>query len=428
MQWVRELSGLVERVLQSETFRNAPSSRRLLKYLAERSLAGDSDQLKEYTIGIDAFGKGADYNPRQDSTVRIQIGRLLQRLAEYYREEGKNDTAVIDLPKGRFHLIWEPRDLALNDVRASDEASDLSADAEPAPRRNGWRSGALLLGGLCLVLLGASAYSVARLRAGQAAASPWTPELTELWQPLINSTRPLVIAVGDPLFVQFENRALYRELSKEKADDLLNSSNFDAVNKALGGLASRPVHYYAAVGDVSAAFLLGQRLGPYQKNMSVVRSSQLQWQQLAASHVLLVGPPRFFVDKLDSMPASLEITEVADGFLNVHPQPGEPSLFKYRDPPGFITEDGEACVLVTHTAGPQGNSDVETFASNNTFARVGAVNAFTDPGFAAMLVGKMRDGSGHIPRYSQVLLKVKYKGGVPTETSYVLHRALRRHE
>ena len=38
----------------------------------------------------------------------------------------------------------------------------------------------------------------------------------------------------------------------------------------------------------------------------------------------------------------------------------------------------------------------------------------------------MRDASGHIPQYFQVLLKVKYKGGVPTETAYLLHRELRR--
>ena len=70
------LQGGVERVLQSETFRNAPSSRRLLRYLADHSLAADSGPLKEYTIGVDAFGKPADYDPRIDSTVRIQIGRL----------------------------------------------------------------------------------------------------------------------------------------------------------------------------------------------------------------------------------------------------------------------------------------------------------------------------------------------------------------
>src|SRR5262249_32620482 len=42
--------------------------------------------------------------------------------------------------------------------------------------------------------------------------------------------------------------------------------------------------------------------------------------------------------------------------------------------------------------------------------RVGAIDAFTDREFARTLVAKM----GRIPRYYQVLLQVKYKGGVPT--------------
>jgi hypothetical protein len=110
----------------------------------------------------------------------------------------------------------------------------------------------------------------------------------------------------------------------------------------------------------------------------------------------------------------------------VHPQPGEPARYKFRDPPGFLSEDGEACVLITYAAGPVGNTDVLTFASNSTFGRAGAVEAFTDPAFAKSVVARMRNSSGHIPRYFQVLLRVKYKGGVPTDTSYLLHREIKR--
>lgn len=407
----------VDHVLQSGTFRNSPSSRRLLKYLAEHSLAGDADQLKEYTIGVDAFGKASDYDPRVDSTVRIQIGRLRQKLSEYYSEEGKNDPLVIDLPKGRFNLICEPRSAT---VEAPPESPAGAFDTGAPPPRNWWRVTAIALAVLCLLLLTASLYTSLKPR------SPWTPELTELWRPFVISGRPLLIAVGNPLFLQFANKALYRDLSIEKAEDLLKSPQLDAVSKALGSQQSRAVHYYAAVGDVSAAFLLGQRLGPHQPGMSIVRSSQLQWQQLADANVLFLGPPRFFGDKLASLPVSLEITEAADGFQVVHPQPGQPSLYKFRDPAGFFAEDGEACVLITHAPGPVGNTDVMTFASNSTFGRVGAIDAFTDAGFSRTLVARMRSASGHIPRYFQVLLQVKYKGGVPTETSYLLHREIRR--
>jgi hypothetical protein len=249
--------------------------------------------------------------------------------------------------------------------------------------------------------------------------------LAELWHPFTGTNRPLLIAAGNPLFVQFENKAIYRNPSIENWEDLSKSPDFAAVSRSLGNRDSRPIHYYAAVGEVSAAFLIGQRLGPHQRNMSIVRSSQLQWQQLADANVLFLGPPRFFSDKLLNMPVSLEITEATDGFLNLHPRPGEPGLCRYREPAGFLSEDGEACVLVTHVAGPDGNSDVETFASNSTFGRVGAINAFTDPAFATSLVRHMRGASGHFPRYFQVMLKVRYKGGVPTETSYLLHREVR---
>ena len=80
---------------------------------------------------------------------------------------------------------------------------------------------------------------------------------------------------------------------------------------------------------------------------------------------------------------------------------------------------------MTHTAGPVGNTDVITFASNSTLGR-GAVSAFTDPAFAKLLTARIHNASGRISRYFQVLLEVKYKGGVPTETSFLLSRELRR--
>ncbi|RDJ94239.1 hypothetical protein B4Q13_15945 [Lacticaseibacillus rhamnosus] len=56
--------------------------------------------------------------------------------------------------------------------------------------------------------------------------------------------------------------------------------------------------------------------------------------------------------------------------------------------------------------------------------RLAAVEWFTDEKYARILAGKLRKPSGEIPRYYQVVLRVKYKGGVPTETSYVLHHEL----
>ncbi|MBV9082203.1 MAG: hypothetical protein JOZ62_05985 [Acidobacteriaceae bacterium] len=422
------MQACVERILQSGTFRNAPSSRRLLKYLGDHSLEGDAEQLKEYSIGVDAFGKAVGYDPRQDSTVRIQIGRLRQKLVEYYQSEGKDDPVVLDLPRGRFGLTIEQR--LVSPAPSSVEVRDSAVLPQSATSRNRWRMAAFLLAGACLLTLALAVYRhpawPSLQNANRRDSLLWSAELADLWQPFVNTGQPLIIAVGNPLFVQFENKAVYRELSIENAQDLLKSANVGAIARALGSHESRAVHYYAAIGEVTAAFLLGQRLGAQQPRMSLVPSSQLQWQELAGANVLFLGPPRFFADKLTGLPVSLEITEATQGFQIVHPRPGEPAIFKFRDPPGFFADDGEACVLVTCAPGPVGNTNVMTFASNSTFARAGAVAALTDPAFARMLTARLRESSGHMPQYFQVLLRVKYKGGVPTDVVYLLHREIRR--
>ncbi len=419
----------VERILRSECFRNAPSSRRLLRYLADHAATGDADRLKEYTIGVDAFGKPEDYDPRQDSTARIQIGRLRKKLFDYYQSEGREEAMVVSLPKGRLRLLCEPSGAVVVEPPVQeDELQELSSAPVPPPGLGRKPKMALIF--LAAILCIAGGYVAGRLGAGSStsgvAPSPWSSDLDQLWSPFVHSARPLVISVGNPLFLQFKNKTIYRDPSIEKWDDLLLSPSFAAVSKALGNPETKQVNYYAAVGEVNAAFLLGQRLGPRQPGISLFRSSQFSWQQMADSNVLFLGPPRFFNERLGSMPVVLEIGESPEGFRILHPQAGEPELYTYRDPPGFFGEDGEARVLVTHAAGPNGNTDVMTFASNSTFGRVGAVDAFTDPVFARMLTAKLQGTDSAIPRYFQVLLRVKYKGGVPTETTYLLHRKLVR--
>src|SRR5712691_11848789 len=99
----------IQRIVASKAFKTSEVHRNLLNYLAEKSLGGEAQNLKEYTVGLDVFGKPASYDPRQESVVRMHVGRLRQKLAEYYRTEGLEDPIVVNLPKGGFTLTFEPR-------------------------------------------------------------------------------------------------------------------------------------------------------------------------------------------------------------------------------------------------------------------------------------------------------------------------------
>ena len=99
----------LERVLSSPGFQRNERMSRFLRFLAERHLEGQGDQLKESVIAVEVFGRKPDHNPVQDSIVRTEAGRLRGRLAEYYVGEGKNDAIVIELPKGGYTPAFRPQ-------------------------------------------------------------------------------------------------------------------------------------------------------------------------------------------------------------------------------------------------------------------------------------------------------------------------------
>ena len=94
------------RILQSQTFSNAPMLSRLLGHLVEHSLDRDLDQLKEYSLGVEVFNRGEDFDPRTDNIVRVQARRLRSKLAEYYQAEGRADPIVTELPKGHYAVTF----------------------------------------------------------------------------------------------------------------------------------------------------------------------------------------------------------------------------------------------------------------------------------------------------------------------------------
>lgn len=97
----------LERVLASTPFLDAPRSQLLLNYVITETMAGRSERLKGYTIGIDVFDRSVDFDPVSDSIVRVQASRLRKLLSTYYDGAGKTDLLVIEIPSGgyvpRFH-------------------------------------------------------------------------------------------------------------------------------------------------------------------------------------------------------------------------------------------------------------------------------------------------------------------------------------
>jgi hypothetical protein len=89
-------------VLRSREFARAPRLAQLLEYLCEKLFAGETAQIKEYSVGVEFFGRGDAFDQESDSIVRVEANRLRKRLAEYYAGEGASHALQIVIPLGQY--------------------------------------------------------------------------------------------------------------------------------------------------------------------------------------------------------------------------------------------------------------------------------------------------------------------------------------
>lgn len=86
-------------ILNNDLFRKAPRLSRLLRFLVDCSLKGAARDSTEYAIGIEVFDRNpSTYSTGDDPIVRVQVGRLREKLRAYYAGTGRQDGIVISIP------------------------------------------------------------------------------------------------------------------------------------------------------------------------------------------------------------------------------------------------------------------------------------------------------------------------------------------
>ena len=161
----------LQAVLASSLFVRNPSLANLLSYLCQKYFQGEADRLKEYTIGVEAFGRAADFDKKEDSIVRVEIRRLREKLRQYYETEGADHPIRLTIPVGHYVPVFmrtcaEPVQSCTDSQECDEARNSLSTHPEPksaaAPPASVETPGSRLtafnvvlgLGiGICLILL-----------------------------------------------------------------------------------------------------------------------------------------------------------------------------------------------------------------------------------------------------------------------------------
>src|SRR3984885_11966564 len=97
---------LIERIAASSSFQKSARVKDLLRYMAERTLHGQPQDLSEHRIGSAVFGKPEDYSVVEDSSVRVHVRQLRLKLHEYFDGEGREELSIVEIPKGAYTTVF----------------------------------------------------------------------------------------------------------------------------------------------------------------------------------------------------------------------------------------------------------------------------------------------------------------------------------
>jgi adenylate cyclase len=99
----------LDQLMNAEEFLATKAQRELLRFVVDKTLAGQCDEIKGYTIATEVFGRGEDFDQATDPIVSIQANKLRRALDFYYLKTAADDLIRIDIPKGTyvpvFHLL-----------------------------------------------------------------------------------------------------------------------------------------------------------------------------------------------------------------------------------------------------------------------------------------------------------------------------------
>ena len=129
---VQAIRSHLEIILSSKGFVHRERLKLFLRFTVEEAVNGRGEQLNEYLVGVEVFGKGESFDPRTNPIVRVEAHRLRLKLQEYYQEQGAGDPLVLEFPKGSYKPVWRLARVAM-------DVAPAAMDAPPPPAKPRFR-------------------------------------------------------------------------------------------------------------------------------------------------------------------------------------------------------------------------------------------------------------------------------------------------
>jgi hypothetical protein len=428
-----EIETQLTSVLASRHFRQARSLEKFLTFVVNRSLAGETDRLKELSIGIEVFQRASDFDPRIDTVVRVQAANLRRKLSEYYLEEGLGDRVLIDLPKGHYVPTFQYRPLQ-NGLPPGTPTSSLEEGEAPLipdeePRRRAIPIRVLLLcamGGLILGVLVTLGFVAGRNYTSATSLVAGTPHpdpaVLPIWENFLTPDAHNLLAYGVPQFFS-SNGMIIRDVLVNSSEELQSGPGARLARVARGlGISLRPTEIYTGVGEAHGINIVSRFFWENSFNLQIARSRIVGWQDLKNTNLIFLSSLRFhtLIDGL-GYPTDFQIPRdnQRSQILNLRPGPGEEKAY---GPQGDHA-------IITLWPGKSDSRRILQLSGVTTWATLAAAEYVTDleslrelaPHFEEC---RRRKGLASHPPYFQILIRAEVKDNFPISIRYVTHHDL----
>ena len=412
----REKQSQIGKILVSHTLHGSESLCKLLRYLAHHALENSGSSPKEYQIATEVFGRPEDFDPHQDSMVRVQVGRLRTKLAEYYVSEGARDSIRVELPKGTYTLMFtEHAPVASPGVAASSsESTSGSVSQGQVPLPFSWIAGLVVLS---ILLTAALAVTVDRLllrRVAQAHSiadtQPTAPtSIRTFWNGFLAGHQPPWVIFSNASFVGRPDSGM--RYYDPKHDEKLPT-----------------LDHYTGVGEVLAVHSLDAVFRQLQQDLRVKRGSLFSLDDAKNNDLIFLGSPSENLTLLE-IPTTKDFLfrtmhccsrEGNVEIVNVRPASGEENTYAATPSNQPLIEDYAVIALVQ---GLEAGHSVLILAGTTTIGTQAATEYVCDPNSLNQLLSRLGVSSASQLKPFEAVIRAKVVRGVPVGSELVaLHK------
>jgi hypothetical protein len=412
-----QLRHQLEQVLASGALGKSETSRKLLIYLFDRALKGDTP--KELELAIDVFGRDARFHGAEDSLVRVGVRTLRQKLTEYYAGPGRHDPVHFVIPKGGYRLTTQPGD-PIGDPPSPAEPAPTANASHPAGRKPQFPSLfpflsraaserplrlAAAMAIVTIVLIASLAANLYFLKRPSELIDPSAIRVREspIWSDINASPRPLMIVLGDLFMYTQTDPQTGRTLTVR--DSGINTSEelraFLASNPSLA--ADRGQRYTtlipksAAVGMAAILPVVG-RPG---RRVEVRILDELQPDDIRDNDIIFIGP---FV-RLGPLAGHYQIRSryrYDAQTLGLTDKISQQAFL----PEGALANQRTDYGLAAKFVGPSGNHIVILTSVGRNAGLLQIVRTLTSPEGLAQFEAKLRTKASGTPESFEALLAV----------------------